>query len=288
VIERFNFYDVYGYLLPGLVLLGYGWLPFLILEKKWPENQLLSAVVVLAIGYIVGHVLQNVATTAVPSKFKDDHGTQRYPSDLLLDDSNQKLTKDVKGRIFERAKAQFSVDLLNGGVLSEETSHRRRDAFLMARQALIRDKVAGYAEQFEGLYAMMRGFTVASSLACFYLGGWALALFKCLSFYHIPWLMFLTSLGVLGVTGLTRISWAAKNSTLQKIDKLTLAGMAGVALAGGYLFGVDRIPNAGYSEILGFLVIACLLSTFRFYLAYRFFAYEFATNVWRHYAYSEH
>ena len=64
MIERFNFYDIYGYLLPGLALVGFGWLPFGLLSRSFPKNELLSAVLVLAFGYVLGHLLQNLLTTA--------------------------------------------------------------------------------------------------------------------------------------------------------------------------------------------------------------------------------
>lgn len=47
MIERFNFYDIYGYLLPGATLVGLLWLPFGIITGTWPAAQLSEAVFVL-------------------------------------------------------------------------------------------------------------------------------------------------------------------------------------------------------------------------------------------------
>ena len=111
MIERFNFYDVYGYLLPGLALLGLVWLPFLILKHKWPENELLSAVVVLAIGYVVGHVLQNVATTAFPSTFSDAPGEAAIPFRPLV--GRNRMGSSVKTLKLAFVEKQRSSSQLN-------------------------------------------------------------------------------------------------------------------------------------------------------------------------------
>ena len=47
MVEKFNFYDIYGYLLPGLVLIGLFWLPFGLILNLWPKAELSSALLVL-------------------------------------------------------------------------------------------------------------------------------------------------------------------------------------------------------------------------------------------------
>lgn len=83
VIERFNFYDIYGYLLPGATLVGLLWLPFGIINRSWPAAQLAATVFVLGFSYVIGHVLQTIATTTVPSNMRDGNGKMRAPSDLI-------------------------------------------------------------------------------------------------------------------------------------------------------------------------------------------------------------
>jgi hypothetical protein len=53
-------------------------------------------------------------------------------------------------------------------------SKSRKDAFFQARSALLKQKGPWYWEQFEGLYALMRGTCCASVFSVFYLGAWAL------------------------------------------------------------------------------------------------------------------
>ncbi len=76
-----------------------------VVRHSWPQSELLSAVVVLAFGYVLGHLLQNVATNAVPSTFPDNHGRRRRPSDLLLDKADSYFTDGIKQRIREKATA---------------------------------------------------------------------------------------------------------------------------------------------------------------------------------------
>ena len=61
----------------------------------------------------------------------------------------------------------------------------RRDAFFQARSALLRDKGTSYWEQFEGLYALMRGTSVALTAATMYFAGWASKGWNG----HIPWIV---------------------------------------------------------------------------------------------------
>lgn len=284
MIERFNFYDVYGYLLPGLAVLGLVWLPFGVISHSWPQNELLSAVVVLAFGYVLGHVLQNVAANAVPSTFADSRGRQRRPSDLLLDKEDTYFTDGIKQRIRETATAQFSVDLSAGADGDEQLSRSRNHAFLMARQMLIREQIVAYAEQFEGLYAMMRGLAMACVLGACYLFSWSLAIFKCRSGWWLAALLLATSLVLLGITGMLRNRRSLEDPKRYTIDKTTLAGAAGAAAGAAYLLGFYRVTDMSYSKVFSLLGIICLLLAQRFYLAYRAFAFEFARVIWRHFA----
>jgi len=284
VIERFNFYDVYGYLLPGLAVLGLAWLPFGVISHSWPQNELLSAVVVLAFGYVLGHLLQNVATNAVPSTFRDNQRRQRRPSDLLLDKADTYFTDGIKQQIREKARAQFSVDLSVGADGDEQLSRSRNHVFLMARQMLIREQLVAYAEQFEGLYAMMRGLAIACLLGACYLFCWALAIFKYRCGWWLAALLLAMSLMLLGITGMLRNRRSLEDPKRYTIDKITLAGAAVAAGSAAYLLGFHRITDTSYSKVFSLLGVICLLLILRFYLAYRAFAFEFARVIWRHFA----
>ena len=284
MIERFNFYDVYGYLLPGLALLGLAWLPFAVIKHKWPENELLSAVAVLAIGYVVGHVLQSVATIAVPSTFADSKGRRRFPSDLLLDKSNAQFSVGAKKRIREKAMQQFSIDVSAGDDGDKELSHARRDVFLLARQTLIRDKSAGYAEQFEGLYALMRGLAVASTLGACYLFSWALSIWKPPCAQLIALWSLGASILIVVITGSARLLLALQDPKKHPIDRVTLLALAMGCASAGYLLGFSRLTELNDCRLYGLLGVILLVLAQRFCLGYKAFAFEFASAVWRYYA----
>jgi hypothetical protein len=236
MVEKFNFYDIYGYLLPGIAFCGLIWVPFGLLFHVWPTQELSSAILVLVLSYFVGHIIQGFAVSLFPSTSTDD----RYPSDLLLDQGRPPFSKEVKKKIEELSQKYFGLPLGNGDQpvevatpeeraelarkrteaaanpgnaglrgeiektekeLKERTrerlAHNRNDAFFQARSALLRDKRTSYWEQFEGLYAMMRGLSAALAAAAAYFFGWALG------FWH--------KLGVEAslVPGGSRARWAA-------------------------------------------------------------------------------
>lgn len=175
MIERFNFYDIYGYLLPGLTLLTLLWLPFGLVAKEWPTAQFLSALVALAFGYVIGHVLQILAKIAFPSTSKDRTGKDRYPSYILLEDNDQTLSPELKKRIADMIQSRFGIDVSDAGNSDLGIRDRRRqDAFLLCRTTLIQKGIAAYAEQFQGMYVFMRGLTAAFGLASTYDLGWVL------------------------------------------------------------------------------------------------------------------
>jgi hypothetical protein len=284
LIERFNFYDVYGYLLPGLAVIALAWLPFVLLSHTWPANELLSAVALLAFGYVLGHLLQNVATSSVPSKFNDDKGRLRRPSDIVLDSSNLRLTSDVKERIAEKVMGRSQIDIFAGADGDENVSRAREQAFRMARLVLIQEKLVSYSEQFQGLYAMMRGLSVALFLGTLYLFSWALSSFKS----HWLWWTCVVGLGAsfatIFITGWLRLRPPQKESRLQRIDQVALSAIAVGVSTSGYLLGFHRVITPTSAKALLVIGIISLLAAQRFLGAYKYFAFEFALSIWRDFA----
>ena len=52
MIDKFNFYDIYGYFVPGLALLAVLWLPFGLLKQGWPSADWGSALVAVVAAYL--------------------------------------------------------------------------------------------------------------------------------------------------------------------------------------------------------------------------------------------
>ncbi len=180
MVEKFNFYDIYGYLLPGLMLVGLLWTPFGLFWRAWPQQEISSAILLFLLAYIAGHFIQGFAFVIIPSK-TNKFGASREFSDLLLDNDDLTLAQQTKYRINELSKKHFGLDLETGAdskVAQNSISRRRSSAFFQARSALLKYKGerASYWEQFEGLYALMRGATMAAAAATFYFLGWAIAL----------------------------------------------------------------------------------------------------------------
>lgn len=282
MIERFNFYDVYGYFLPGLVLLTLFWVPFGVVQHFWPPNELSSALAALGFAYILGHLLQTLATNAIPSRLRKAGGRYRFPSELLLDASDPTFSRVFKQQLGERVRSALNIDLEENAEADEQISRKRQDAFFLSRGILIREKIASYAEQFEGMYALMRGLTIAFFLACIYLAGWSASLFKR------EWLRptaVVTALAALAFAVIAGVAIARSGRpTTPNLDRASIGALSIALLAAGYRFGFERLTSPRHSVVLFLASIAALFACIRFLAAYRYFAQEFAKAVWRDFA----
>ncbi len=282
MIEKFNFYDVYGYFLPGAVFLAVLWAPFGIVKNSWPSKDLSSAIIAAIVAYIFGHLLQMVATNAVPSwSAIDDTGRPRYPSEIYLDGTDEELPTRSKEDISDLMKKQFGLELQVSQVGDKAIDKLRNNAFLFARQILIQGKAVSYAEQFQGMYALTRGLVLVFALACAYWLGWAVAVFR---------VRFVASAAVIIVAGsfiaLTNISAALlqKISDPLKRHKLEVFYASGLAmgfLGIGYGLGIRYTVTRSQCALLSFLAASAFLACFRAYGASKFFAGRFAATVWR-------
>lgn len=54
MIERFNFYDVYGYLIPGVLLGAVLWIPHALVQGLYVPSDLTTALAAVAFAYIAG------------------------------------------------------------------------------------------------------------------------------------------------------------------------------------------------------------------------------------------
>ena len=175
MIERFNFYDVYGYLLPGIFVTVLLWLPLGILLDIWPAAGWSSAALALVLAYLAGHVLENLSSASFPSNFRDANGRSRKPSDLLFDADEQQVLSQrlwaLRAPIANQIQHDFGVDVQPGAEWSQTVSGSRTVAFFKCRNVLIKQKAAAYAEQQQGMYVLMRAMTAGLAVAAaLYLG----------------------------------------------------------------------------------------------------------------------
>lgn len=158
MIERFNLYDLYGYLLPGLTLLGLLWLPFGMALGIWPLFKLGPAIFALIVGYVLGHILHELSRSVFPSH-SVKNGVRSFPSDELLDDSDNTFSEEIKAKIRNKILDWYKIDVGERKI--------RGTAFAMCRNELLQKGRVSYAEQFQGLYALMRGVGAGCFLATF-------------------------------------------------------------------------------------------------------------------------
>lgn len=180
MIDRFNFYDIYGYLLPGVLLLSFVWIPLGVLTGIWPPAEWSSAVLALALAYVIGHILHSLSEAALPFEFRDltKDNNKRVPSDLLLDEKNQVLVSSFSGLtdLAKQIKCDFNLDVEENSDWTKTLGNRRSGVFFRCRNVLVRQKAAGYAEQQQGMYVLMRGAAAALLLSCVLYAGMGIGL----------------------------------------------------------------------------------------------------------------
>jgi hypothetical protein len=280
VIERFNFYDVFGFFIPGSVLLLLLWLPFGIARGSVPPSDLTSALVTVIVSYLTGHFMQAWANRAFPLAERG-----RYPSSRMLDAGDRRFAskRDDLVRLF---KEEFGIDVepADKSVAERVRADDRRDvAFLLARQRLIARKRVGYAEQFEGLYTMMRGIMLAAMIGAVYLFGWIASPYVSVRITAV--VLGILIVAVLIVTDL-RLD-EEKLSTPERRDQEYVRALAVVTcILGTALFagaGVARrylIADAS-RLLLAFSMVAAAALAIQTAASYRYYSGEFAKAVYR-------
>ena len=267
---KFNFYDIYAFALPGFLVLAVLWLPFGLILGKWPDVQLSSALVAIILAYFTGIVLQTVAHNALPSSLPNG----RYPSSVVLDKEDETFTYEVKALLSKRIMKVFGLDVYlepAAGVIQKRVDRLRNDAFFLCRSALIKFKTVTYAEQFEGLYALMRGLSAAFAVAVVYYVGWAYS-----SLLPGRWSGPVVLLGILaGFVGL-------KSGSRSKIARgMTSALFLVAAFASGHYVGQLVVATSEHrNEFLAAAVFSFFASE-RCYSNYKFYAKEFVKAVYR-------
>jgi len=277
LIDKFNFYDIYGYFLPGLALLGVLWLPFGLVKRSWPAHDWGSAIIVLAFAYLLGHFLQTFGATGLKSKVTRDN---RFPSDAALDAGS--MPETMRTKIAEIIQRKFGMDLRVDQPASKEIDAMRNHAFFLARSVPNREKTGSYAEQYQGMYALTRGLVVALAWGAAYWIGWATSIYRTrpaivlVAFGIVMTVSLLTSLAV----------WLSQDSTTKAegwfMERSSLFALMPLALLTvGYALGLRYGVTPGHCVALLLAAASGSVACLRFYSAYKSFAESFATAVWR-------
>ena len=175
MFERFNFYDFYGYFVPGgflcASLASFGYLAWILATGHPPTLRNVSlgdSVVLLFLAYVSGHVLQTLARA-----FK------------ILDDPNRNLGMNLlrlgknpedKRRLFSEALCQrlhaviaqrFSLPAVDANTVDEDAC---RERFNLAYSHVVTSKPGSYAQIYSGHYALYRGLYSVSWLWAWLVG----------------------------------------------------------------------------------------------------------------------
>ena len=292
MIERFNFFDVYAYLLPGGLLITLLWLPFGLILGKWPSGDLASAAMVLGIAYITGHLVRIFSDVVFLSKFRSGD-TWLYPSYLLLDNKkHDALSIDLgalRGTLQKQIHTRFNIDIAIDSEWSKQLERERANGFLACRSFLVQNKAAAYAEQQQGMYELLRGVATAFVLSSIFYFGLSLCAWLPSGFRPIA----ICGVFVVLICALFS-AWSIRYAAGKRADGLRvrlfwlLAGtlfLVSVALAApskpGSLQKITLVVDTGWAMILiaqGLLVLTLgILCVY----AFRNFAVNFAATIYR-------
>lgn len=284
MIEKFNFYDIYGYLLPGLALIAVLWLPFGLVLGKWPSGDIASAVFDVVLAYFAGHMMLYVSTNTIPSydaqKSTADHS--RYPSETVLDADSKALPKEAKDKIAEAVRKELKLELRvddSSGTFDGD----RKAAFNLARQRLNLEKLQSYAEQFQGMYSLARGFVIAFSAGAAYYSGWVLGAIHCRPLFFLAAALGLLSLLVLANLAIA-INWETEGKRKKKLESCFGFTWLLATFAAGWTAGIIYNVSAGESAFLAFAAGIAFVLSLRSYVQYRYFTVQFAVTVWQNFA----
>lgn len=286
MIERFNFYDVYGNLLPGIAFLALLWLPFGIARDLWPPTALSSAVAASAFAYMFGHILQSFATNAFPSKAKDSRGKRRYPSNFFLDPGQSSFSQRFKEQLAQAVEESFHLDLaINAyGGEGEEVDRARRAAFFLCRGFLVREKIGSYAEQFEGLYALMRGLTVSFWLTAPYFFGWAASVWPNHCFNELTRFGVFAGLFMAIASSTILVFSNARSNYPLILDLVTFVSLITFFFCFGVVCGASQPLATGSAKLLAAIALGTLIGGLRCFRAYKYYAEQFARAIWQDFA----
>jgi hypothetical protein len=285
LIERLNFYDIFGYLLPGSLLLGLLCLPRVLIQQKFPSASLVVSAAFLLSAYLLGFLIQGIASVVVPSEVSyQNKFPNRFPSDWLLEENQ--MSEALQTRITKIVHERWQIALRCGlsAADDEKTRIARNNAFALVRTAVRSERERSYGEQFQGLYTLMRGTSFSCGAGAIFLLGWALGILLQFRYwvYVIPVLEWIIGLALLTCICLTaRQAFRFLKKKDAKMGNWILLGILLAALlCGSVLLSFYTLQNPSNVRLLLAVVGILFVASFRFHLAYKDFAILFAKTVW--------
>lgn len=272
MIDRLNFFDIYAYLLPGVLLLGFVALPFA--TEYMPSAGVIHAVVGLPVAYVIGHVLYALTSAALPSG-RLENGRLIHYSDDLLAPSN--ASDDIHARILQ----EFNIDLAEDAS-TEELLKRRGQAFRQCRDFLEHEGRGKHAQQMQGMYTFMRGATGACLLGATYYLGWLLGELAPQDYAESKW--FSIPLGVaplfvvfLGAAAAILPAWKPQHSNA--CFRCIFWCLAGVGAVTGFFFNAATVVEFTSRGVLTSTVATSLFVAGIAYARFQYFAKQYAQSI---------
>lgn len=175
MMDKFNFFDIYGYLIPGGFWVVLLWLPIM-LSSGVPAGLTAEITVAgLVAAYIAGHLLYGMARNLLPTAaYHDEHGEPKSLSYCLLATENEHFTPAAK-RFSSPVREKLAVAVRTRFGIEISVGAQRSDAFYLCRAALAQGQAGAYVEQYQGLNALSRGLATACIFTAAYYVGWILA-----------------------------------------------------------------------------------------------------------------
>jgi hypothetical protein len=162
VFEQLNFYDIFGYLMPGAVVVGCA---LLLVDATFPDATFdLSAASgaeltgLLFLAYLVGHIVQAVGRRIEPPL--NAIMWDGWPSEALLRPDDKRFTVEFKTALRRLVADRYT--------LAETAS--AADIFAVCYSYVIQNGIRRRVEAFLGLSGLSRGMIVASIAAALLLG----------------------------------------------------------------------------------------------------------------------
>lgn len=107
MMERFDFYDLYGYLAPGAVFLLLIWLPFAATaEVPWSLPGAGEIIVYGLVAYVCGYLLQSLADAFISDRCEVG---RRYPSDIILDRDTTELSELFLDALRDEVSSRYQL-----------------------------------------------------------------------------------------------------------------------------------------------------------------------------------
>jgi hypothetical protein len=274
MIPNLNFYDIYGYLIPGLTLAIVFRLPYGLITGRWPESSWTSALIAVVIGYVLGHLVQILARNALPSKTIEG----RYPSEALLDEDDKNFSDVFKEQLRTRIKQLSGIDVrtdLKKSAVTDDVKAQRNEGFRYCRDALLLSKNLSYAEQLQGMYTLMAGLVVAFALGAPFALGWTVSTGK----FQVS-ALFIVALGLLPTAVTAVIGLGETDATPTDRARLMLVFLMIAVFGAGYLLGSERVSTAAHRVSLGAMTLVYTFAASSCYSAYKYFTKVYAQTVY--------